>query len=96
MQREEALRILREHLGELRGLGAGSISLFGSVARDEAGPDSDVDVLVEFAEPETFASYMDLKLRLEDLFGRRVDLVTVQGLRERVRPYVQRDLIRVA
>lgn len=77
-------------------MGVRSLSLFGSVARDEAGPGSDVDVLVEFADEPTFAGYMDLKFRLEDLFGRRVDLVTVGGLRPRVRPYVEEDLIRVA
>jgi uncharacterized protein len=97
MQRDEALQILREHAAELRRtFGIGTLALFGSVARDEAGPESDIDVLVEFTEPETFASYMDLKLRLEELFGRRIDLVTVGGLRERVRPYVERELIRVA
>ncbi len=96
MRREEALRILREHRAELDGMGVRSLSLFGSVARDEAGAESDVDVLVEFSEPETFATYMDAKLYLEDLFGRRVDLVTESGLRERIRPYVERDLIRVA
>jgi predicted nucleotidyltransferase len=39
---------------------------------------------------------MDLKFRLEELFGRRVDLATASGLRERVRPYVEQDLIYVA
>lgn len=96
MRREEALRILREHKAELDAMGVSSLSLFGSVARDEAGPESDVDLLVDFSEPETFATYMDAKLYLEDLFGRRVDLVTESGLRERIRPYVERDLIRVA
>lgn len=97
MRRDEALSVLRDHMEELRSaFGVGFLSLFGSVARDEAGPESDVDVLVEFIQPETFATYMDLKLFLEDLFGRRVDLVTVGGLRDRVRPYVERDLIRVA
>jgi predicted nucleotidyltransferase len=96
MRRDEALRILREHRAELDEMGVRSLALFGSVARDEAGPESDVDVLVEFAEPETFATYMDAKFYLEDLFGRRVDLVTESGLRERIRPYVERELIRVA
>lgn len=96
MRRDEVLRILREHKGELDALGIRSLAIFGSVARDEAGPESDVDVLVEFVDAPTFAGYMDLKFRLEDLFGRRVDLVTVGGLRPRVRPYVERDLIRVA
>lgn len=97
MRREEALEILREHSGELKSsFGVRTLSLFGSVARDEAGPESDVDLLVEFAGEPTFSGYMDLKFHLEELFGRRVDLVTVGGLRSRVRPYVEKDLIRVA
>lgn len=53
-------------------------------------------MLVEFDPPETFDTFMDAKLFLEDRFGRRVDLITVGGLRDRVRPYVEKDLIRVA
>jgi len=97
MQREVALAILRDHADELKSsYDVRTLSLFGSVARDEARPESDVDVLVEFVGAPTFSGYMDLKFRLEELFGRRVDLVTVGGLRPRVRPYVERDLIRVA
>lgn len=95
MRRDEALRILREHRLRLEGMGVRSLALFGSVARDEAGPESDVDLLVELDAP-TFAGYMDAKFYLEDLLGRKVDLVTADGLRPRVRPYVEKDLIRVA
>ncbi len=96
MRRDEVLALLRAHQEEIDRFGVRSLALFGSVARDEAGPGSDVDMLVEFEEPLTFARYMDLKFYLEDLFGTRVDLVTVGGLRREVRPYVERDLIRVA
>ncbi|MBI2939097.1 MAG: metallopeptidase family protein, partial [Chloroflexi bacterium] len=56
------------------GFGVKSLALFGSVARDEAGPESDVDVLVEFDGPPTFDQYIGLKLYLEDLLGAHVDL----------------------
>ncbi|HEX8272358.1 MAG TPA: nucleotidyltransferase family protein [Longimicrobiaceae bacterium] len=95
MRRDEALRMLREHRAELEALGVRSLALFGSVARDEAGPESDVDLLVDLDAP-TFSGYMDAKFYLEDLLCRKVDLVTEDGLRPRVRPYVERDLIRVA
>ncbi|MEW5929009.1 MAG: nucleotidyltransferase family protein [Gemmatimonadota bacterium] len=95
MRRDEALRILREHRARLEGMGVRSLALFGSVARDEAGPESDVDLLVELDAP-TFSGYMDAKFYLEDLLGRKVDLVTLDGLRPRVRPYVEKDLIHVA
>jgi uncharacterized protein len=97
MQRDVALRILQENAEELRRtFGIDTLALFGSVARNEARPQSDIDVLVEFAGDPTFSGYMDLKFRLEELFGRRVDLVTLSGLRPRARPYVEQDLIRVA
>jgi len=96
MDRSEVLARLRAHQEEISRFGVRSLSLFGSVARDEAGSESDVDVLVEFEEPLTFARYMDLKLYLEDLFGTRVDLVDERALKPRARPRVERDLIRVA
>ena len=70
--------------------------LFGSVARDQARIDSDVDLLVEFQAPPTYRAYMDLKFFLEDLIGCRVDLVTRNGLRPRALPEIEREAIRVA
>ena len=96
MSRDDVLRLLSEHRSDWARFGLASLSLFGSFARDEAGPESDVDFLVEFEGPITFHRYMDLKFFLEDLLGRRVDLVTQGSLRERVRPYVEREAIRVA
>jgi predicted nucleotidyltransferase len=66
------------------------------VARDEAGPDSDVDVLVEFDGPVTLDRYMGLKFHLEDALGARVDLVTTSGLKARARPVIEREAIDVA
>ena len=76
--------------------GVERLALFGSAARDELGASSDVDVLVEFAGPATFNAYMDLKFYLEDLLGRPVDLVTDKALRRELRPYVEKEMIRVA
>lgn len=96
MGRDEIIDRIRRSEGELRRLGVRTLRLFGSVARDEARPDSDVDLLVEFDGPRTFSGFMELKIFLEDLLGARVDLVTESGLREGVRPHVERDAIRVA
>jgi predicted nucleotidyltransferase len=96
MNRDEALSLLEAHRDDIASFGIRSLALFGSVARDEAGPESDVDVLVEFDDPLTFARYMNLKLYLEDLLGRRVDLIDALALKPRARPYVERELIRVA
>ena len=87
---------LREQQAELKRLGVLRLALFGSAAREEAGEDSDLDFLVEFDGPATFNCYMDLKFLLEDLFGRRVDLVTRQALRAELRPTVEKEAINVA
>ena len=76
--------------------GVKQVALFGSAARDELNATSDVDVLVEFDGPTTAAAYMDLKFYLEDLLGRPVDLVTDKALRKELRPYVEKEMIRVA
>ena len=96
MRRDEALAILSAHREELRQLGVRSLAIFGSVARDEAGPDSDVDVLVEFNGPATFAGYMDLKELLQAMLARPVDLTTVQALKPGLRRRIEGDLVRVA
>ncbi|MES1242366.1 MAG: nucleotidyltransferase family protein [Acidobacteriota bacterium] len=96
MRRDEVLTKLKAHRGDLVRLGVKSLRLFGSTARDEMRPDSDVDLLVAFESTPTFSDYMKLRIFLEDLLGVSIDLVTETGLRSRVRPYVERDAIRVA
>ena len=96
MRRDEVLATLDRHRSELARMGVKSLRLFGSVARNEASPASDIDLLVEFVETPTFSAFMKLKIYLEDLLGGRVDLVTESGLRDRVRPYVEKEAIRVA
>ena len=97
MNRDTVLKLLSEHREEVRErYGARRLALFGSAARDGLRDDSDIDVLVEFEGPATFDGYFDLKTRLEELFGRPVDLVTEKGLKPRARRHVEQDLIRVA
>lgn len=96
MRREDVLAVLGAHREELGRFGVKSMRLFGSAARDETHPGSDVDLLVEFRSTPTFSSYMKLRIFLEDLLGTEVDLVTEAGLRNRVRRYVEKDAIRVA
>jgi uncharacterized protein len=97
MNRDLVLQTLRAHRSELAArFGARNIGLFGSAARDELGPTSDVDVLVEFDRQPTFAVYCEMKDFLEGLMGRRVDLVTRRGLKPRAWQSVRQDLIDVA
>jgi hypothetical protein len=81
------LSLLRVHKQEiLDRFGVERIGIFGSFVRGEEKPESDVDVLVEFKDGEgTFHHYMDLKFYLEDIFGRKVDLVMKDAIKRRLR-----------
>ena len=96
MNADQIIERIRGLRPQLDALGVASLGLFGSVARGEERDDSDIDILVAFDGPATFDQYMDVKLLLEDALGRRVDLVTERGLREALRPTVERELRRVA
>ena len=74
---------------------AETLALFGSRAREQSHPNSDVDVLVEFDGPATSARYFGLQFFFEDLLGAPVDLVTERALRPQLRPFVERDLMHV-
>ena len=90
---DEAMSLLRQETPELRErFSVARIGLFGSVARNEATQQSDVDVLVEFADP-TFDNYMGLKFHLEDLFGVEVDLVLADALKPRLKPYIEGEVV---
>jgi predicted nucleotidyltransferase len=94
MERSDVLRLLKEHKPMLRErFGVTRLALFGSTARGNAGPASDVDVLVAFDGPATSSRYFGVQFYLEDLLGRSVDLVTERALRERLRPFIERDAI---
>ncbi len=97
LDRSSVVRVLSDHLPALRQrYGLESLGLFGSAARDELHAESDIDVVVEFDGPATYSRYFDLKDELEDLLGRRVDVVTLRGLKPRARQAVEQELIRVA
>ncbi len=95
MKREEILQRLAAHREDLAAFGVKSLALFGSVARGEARPESDLDILVEFEDSTTFDRYMELKFFLEELLGCRVDLVTRKALKPRLRPYVEQEAVYV-
>ena len=96
MNRETLVQLLKsgkEHL--IREFGVTDLVLFGSGARDEAGAKSDVDIMVSFDGPATSRRYFGVQFYLEDLLGCSVDLVTDKALRPELRPYVEREAIRV-
>jgi predicted nucleotidyltransferase len=75
--------------------GVTDLALFGSVARDDARPGSDLDILVRFDGPATSRRYFGVQFYLEDLFGCEVDLVTEKALRPELRPYIEREAVHV-
>ena len=91
--RADIIRIIREKQSELaRRFSVRRIGVFGSFVRGSAGPESDVDILVDLAEP-TFDHYMDLKFYLEEALNRSVDLVMVETLKPRLRPIIQKEVV---
>lgn len=95
MKRDRVLALVNAHQQELHDLGVKSLELFGSVARDEARPDSDVDFLVEFSIEASLFDLFRVRHYLEDLLGCDVDLGTTDALREHLRQPILEDAIRV-
>lgn len=96
MRRDETLKLLEAHKPHLmREFGVVDLALFGSAARDEMSPGSDIDILVDFDGPATSRRYFGVLFYLEDLLGRPVDLVTEKALRKELRPYVEQEAIHV-
>ena len=89
----KAIEILRNHEQEIkRRFAVRRIGLFGSFVRGEETKESDIDILVEFEDP-TFRNFMNLAFYLEDIFSRRVDLLTTEGISHRIRPYVEKEVV---
>ncbi|MFZ2053735.1 MAG: nucleotidyltransferase domain-containing protein [Candidatus Aminicenantales bacterium] len=90
---DRLVRLLRDTLPDLKTrFGVSRIGLFGSAARGEAKPGSDIDILVEFDDP-TFDRYMDLKFRLEGLLGRKCDLVLADSLKSAIRENILSEVV---
>ena len=95
MTLETVISTIRKRCAELTRLGVSSLPLFGSVTRGEERPDSDVDILVEFEGRTTFDRFMDTKFYLEEILECKVDLVTPQAIKPRMKPYIMQDLVHV-
>ena len=88
---QEAQKILNSHKKSLLRLGARALSLFGSVARDEGTPTSDVDILIEFDSKKGLFGFVNLKNYLEKLLGCEVDLVTKNALHPALKKKILRE-----
>ena len=93
----QLLTLIREHQEQLQAFGVRRCGIFGSFIRDQQDSQSDVDVLVEF-EPgkKTFDNFIHLAFYLEELFGRKVDLLTPESLSRHIGPKIVREVEYVA
>lgn len=93
---EELLAILRERLPELRRrYGVRELAVFGSTARGEAGPESDIDILVDFDTPPSLLRLLALEEELSERLGRPVDLVPKRALKRRIADRVLAEAVPV-
>ena len=99
MNREQAISVLRDHEPELKAIGVVSASVFGSVARDDSGPDSDIDVVVRLSDDfseggfDHFGRMEELEQRLSVILGRKVDAIAEPVRKERLRAEIDRDRV---
>ena len=95
-KKDEILQILNTHRSYLKKVyGVRNIGLFGSYSRGEEGPDSDLDLLVEFDRPIGFFKFVELEDYLTEKLGIKVEVVTKDALKPLLRPYIMKDIIYV-
>ncbi len=94
---DHVTRVLRDHAEDFRRLGAEHMAVFGSVARGEAGADSDVDLVVKVDEtrPVSLIELIQMEQRAERLLGRKVDLCDYRGLKPALRRAFAQDGVKV-
>jgi len=91
--KEQILSLIQEHQSQIRSLGVKKLGLFGSFVRRQQDSDSDVDVLVEFESGrKTFDNFIQVALFLEELFDRRVELITPEALSPYIGPHILREV----
>jgi predicted nucleotidyltransferase len=97
MNRTDAIEALKRQADALRALGATSLFLFGSVARDEAGPDSDIDLFIDYDSASRFSAFdlVGIKLFLEEKFRLPVDVTTRDSLHPMLKDRIEQSALRV-
>jgi uncharacterized protein len=96
MNRADAIRVLKRHETELRKLGVEHLFLFGSVARDDAKSDSDIDLFFDHARGQLgLYELMDVKERAQEILGRPTDIMTRRSLHPALRARIEDSALRV-
>jgi predicted nucleotidyltransferase len=96
MERDQVINILRTHEPDLKAAGIVRLSLFGSIARNDAGPESDIDLVAAFDESRKLSllDVIHVENQIADLLGERVDLLVEGTLKPHVRVNVDREAVR--
>jgi predicted nucleotidyltransferase len=89
LHKDSILQILAANKQQLAVYGVNQIGLFGSFVRNEATDNSDIDLLVDIRkDKKTFNNFLSLNYYLEELFGKKVELVTTQSLSPYIGPHI--------
>ena len=91
LTKREIKQTLLSHQNLLKEYGVKRLGLFGSYVKDTADADSDIDLIVELEEL-SFDRYMGLRIFLEDLFEKKVDLVIADSVKPRLLPYIEKEI----
>ena len=96
MNRHRVIELLRPHEREFRDAGVGGLFLFGSVAKQKASANSDVDLFFDLQKPRGFTLFdlVGLQQRMQEILGTKVDLIT-EGIHPRRRPHIEAAAIRI-
>lgn len=93
LNKDNVFQLLRDHADEVREFGVSRLGLFGSMVRDEAKNDSDIDTLVEFKEGQkNYRNFIYLVYFLEELLQRDVDLVTRKAIADWMLPHIDKQI----
>ncbi len=95
--KESILLLIQEHSDQIKSFGVAKLGLFGSFVRQQQEASSDIDLLIEFKRGyKTFDNFMRVAFYLEELLGRRVELVTTEALSPYLGPHIMREVEYVA
>jgi len=93
IKKSEILDLLRSNIKVIKNFGVRRIGIFGSVVKGEATTESDIDILIEFEEGnEKYSNLLNLYFFLRDLLGRKIDLVTSNGISPYIAPYILKEV----
>lgn len=94
MTLNEIRKKIQENRKSIRYYGVTQIGFFGSYVRGEEKDDSDIDVLVVFKKGmKTFDNFMDLHELLENIYNKKVDLVTIESVSKYIQPYIEKEVV---